>query len=177
MEGRRPPSGRVRRGGRARMFLGRWWWSWVAAAVSRAPKQPRATSHPRPAPPITSQPRQVIAGEDKGAVGEVEKVLTKRGLVVIKGVNIKVGGPSSPHGFAGSRLLSWLPASLIMQLRESFVYFWLGLSDAEAKTHVAMLLRLSPVTNCDSHRPSTLTQPHPTATPPPPTPTPQRSAT
>jgi ribosomal protein L24 len=33
----------------------------------------------------------VIAGDDKGAVGEVEKVLTKRGLVVIKGVNIKVG--------------------------------------------------------------------------------------
>ncbi|KAI8464365.1 MAG: plastid ribosomal protein L24 [Monoraphidium minutum] len=33
---------------------------------------------------------QVIAGEDKGTVGEVEKVLTKRGLVVIKGVNIKV---------------------------------------------------------------------------------------
>lgn len=33
---------------------------------------------------------QVIAGDDKGAVGEVEKVLTKRGLVVVKGVNIKL---------------------------------------------------------------------------------------
>ncbi|GBF92468.1 50S ribosomal protein, chloroplastic [Raphidocelis subcapitata] len=32
---------------------------------------------------------QVIAGEDKGAVGEIEKVLTKKGLVVVKGVNIK----------------------------------------------------------------------------------------
>lgn len=33
---------------------------------------------------------QVIAGEDKGTVGEISEVLTKKGLVVVKGVNIKV---------------------------------------------------------------------------------------
>ena len=34
---------------------------------------------------------QVIAGSDKGKVGEVSKVLTKVGKVVVDGVNVKVG--------------------------------------------------------------------------------------
>jgi hypothetical protein len=33
---------------------------------------------------------QVIAGKDKGTIAEVEKVVPTRGLIVVKGVNIKV---------------------------------------------------------------------------------------
>jgi hypothetical protein len=32
----------------------------------------------------------VIAGKDKGTVAEIEKVLPSRGMVVVKGVNVKV---------------------------------------------------------------------------------------
>lgn len=56
--------------------------------------QPHPPPHPHPHHHPNPQPHpspQVIAGEDKGTVGEIEKVLTKKGLVVVKGVNIKVG--------------------------------------------------------------------------------------
>jgi hypothetical protein len=33
---------------------------------------------------------QVVAGKDKGTVAEVEKVLPTRGMIVVKGVNVKV---------------------------------------------------------------------------------------
>ena len=33
---------------------------------------------------------QVIAGADKGTVAEVEKVIPTRGMIVVKGVNVKV---------------------------------------------------------------------------------------
>lgn len=33
---------------------------------------------------------QVIAGSDKGTVAEVEKVLPAKGMIVVKGVNVKV---------------------------------------------------------------------------------------
>ncbi len=33
---------------------------------------------------------QVIAGKDKGTVAEIERVLTKKGEVIVKGVNIKL---------------------------------------------------------------------------------------
>lgn len=33
---------------------------------------------------------QVIAGKDKGTVAEIEKVLPTKGMVVVKGVNVKV---------------------------------------------------------------------------------------
>lgn len=39
-------------------------------------------------PPSTHQ--QVIAGKDKGTVAEVEKVNPTRGMIVVKGVNVKV---------------------------------------------------------------------------------------
>jgi ribosomal protein L24 len=32
----------------------------------------------------------VIAGKDKGTVAEIERVIPTRGMVVVKGVNIKV---------------------------------------------------------------------------------------
>lgn len=35
-------------------------------------------------------PLQVVAGKDKGTVAEIEKVISTRGLVVVKGVNITV---------------------------------------------------------------------------------------
>lgn len=42
--------------------------------------------------PVVCCPRhqQVIAGKDKGTVAEIEKVLPTRGMVVVKGVNVKV---------------------------------------------------------------------------------------
>lgn len=33
---------------------------------------------------------QVIAGKDKGTVAEVERVIPNRGMIVVKGVNVKV---------------------------------------------------------------------------------------
>lgn len=33
---------------------------------------------------------QVVAGADKGTVAEITDVLTKKGMVVVKGVNIKI---------------------------------------------------------------------------------------
>lgn len=33
---------------------------------------------------------QVIAGKDKGTVAEIERVLTKKGEIIVKGVNIKL---------------------------------------------------------------------------------------
>lgn len=33
---------------------------------------------------------QVIAGKDKGTVAEIERVVPTRGMVVVKGVNVKV---------------------------------------------------------------------------------------
>ena len=33
---------------------------------------------------------QVIAGNDKGSVAEVERVIPTRGMIVVKGVNVKV---------------------------------------------------------------------------------------
>lgn len=38
---------------------------------------------------------QVVAGKDKGTVAEVEKVLPTRGMIVVKGVNVKVRPYSS----------------------------------------------------------------------------------
>lgn len=47
---------------------------------------------------------QVIAGKDKGTIAEVEKVVPTRGLIVVKGVNIKVGqtaGSTAPLAGVG----------------------------------------------------------------------------
>jgi hypothetical protein len=64
----------------------------TAAMCCAAPQGSAVFRIPRPSASLAPLlPLQIIAGDDKGAVGEVERVLTKKGTVVVKGVNIKVG--------------------------------------------------------------------------------------
>jgi len=64
---------------------------------------------------------QVIAGSDKGTVAEVEKVLPAKGMIVVKGVNVKVRrgrelpGITTPKG--GATQQNRVDCSLVSYVR------------------------------------------------------------
>lgn len=81
-----------------------------------APRPPtHASASPPPLPASAHFPLQVIAGSDKGVVGTIVDVNTKRGEVLVEGVNIKVRMALLP-----SFLL--LPSSVLLVLQAASFY-------------------------------------------------------
>lgn len=68
---------------------------------------------------------QVIAGKDKGTVAEVEKVIPNRGMIVVKGVNVKVSRVQSSRRGQG---LVFEPATAATSCRHR------GASQPETRT-------------------------------------------
>eukprot|EP00877_Chromochloris_zofingiensis_P008557 jgi/Chrzof1/3955/Cz13g14230.t1 len=58
---------------------------WVHTPVNKNGKPIKVTMHVKKGDLV-----QVVAGADKGTVAEITDVLTKKGMVVVKGVNIKI---------------------------------------------------------------------------------------